>query len=136
MNGRVTLIQTHTAPPSPHVLVVDDESATRWTVGEILEEEGFSVATAGDGEEALARIAEHQPDVILLDLQLPGMDGWQVHAWLKRLALNIPVIFMSAGIRAQVAARTQQAAGFLAKPFDLDDLLAVVQRNSQRPVIA
>lgn len=129
-------MQTHTAPPAGHVLVVDDESATRWTVGEILEEEGFSVATAGDGEEALARIAEHQPDVVLLDLQMPGMDGWQVHAWLKRLALNIPVVFMSAGMRAQVAARTQQAAGYLAKPFDLDDLLAIVRRSATPAVPA
>ena len=111
-----------------HVLVVDDDDAIREIVQEILEDEGYHVSTAANGREALAQVAVSPPDVVLLDLNMPVLDGWQTHARLREQQLAIPVVYMTAGQRAQHEAERHQAAGYLAKPFDLAHLLATVER--------
>ena len=83
------------------VLVVDDEPGIRSAIRMILELEGYQVLTAGTGEEALGQVARTPPRVVLLDLTMPGLDGWQTHARLKDVAPALPVVFMSAGIRAR-----------------------------------
>jgi CheY-like chemotaxis protein len=86
------------------------------------------VATAEDGQEALSRIRDRQPDAILLDLLLPRMDGWSVIRSLEHdgTAGRIPIIAISAGDRrATVGKRGVKA--FLAKPFDLETLLVVLE---------
>ena len=113
---------------APHVLVVDDDDGIRRTIAEMLESEGYDVATAVDGHAALARIAERAPALILLDLQMPGMSGWEVLARLREQGTRIPVVFMTAGYRAQTEAERHNAEGHLGKPFEMDDLLAVVAR--------
>ncbi len=110
------------------VLVVDDDPAIRRAVGMMLEDEGYDVATAANGREALDQIAESAPSVVLLDLQMPEMDGWQLQRRLRELHLDVPVVFMTAGYRARAEAERHQAAGYLAKPFDMDDLLSTVAR--------
>jgi CheY-like chemotaxis protein len=114
-------------PPKRAVLVVEDEPAIRGLLCLMLEYENYHVETASDGQEALTKVGQKLPDVVVLDLLLPKMDGWQVIA-----ALNgdthtraIPIVAVSATQRfADVGDRGVQA--FLSKPFDVATLLAVL----------
>jgi CheY-like chemotaxis protein len=109
------------------VLVVDDDAGIRLTLSEILESEGYSVRTAGNGRDALRVLSDWQPHVILLDLMMPEMDGWaflherQADAGL----LRIPVVVMSAGYNPH--ARPLKAEALVPKPFSIDDLLGQVE---------
>jgi DNA-binding response OmpR family regulator len=111
------------------VLVVDDETDIREAVAELLADEGYQVLDAADGEEALRKARAFHPDVVLLDLMMPGMNGWEFCAQRKGdpdLA-SIPVIVLSALGRVQGI----DAAGYLQKPFELDDLLTAVRDHSR-----
>jgi len=110
------------------VLVVDDDRDIRDLIRVVLEEEGYSVVTAENGEQALASIARRRPDLILLDLTMPVLNGWQTRARLAESWPEIPIVFMTAGFRARAEAEAYHVAGYLAKPFDVDDLLRVVSR--------
>ena len=116
------------AQTSAHIPVVDDDAAIRQTICDILESEGYSVAVAGDGRDALARIAEHEPSLILLDLQMPVMTGWDVLSQLRQQGASVPVVFMTAGYRAKTEAERHSAEGHLGKPFEMDELLRLVAR--------
>ncbi len=111
-----------------HILVVDDDDGIRDLIKMTLELEGYSVAVAANGRDALDRIADERPMVVLLDLMMPIMTGWEVLARLRTSGLGIPVVFMTAGFRANSEAERHHADGHLAKPFDIDDLLSVVER--------
>lgn len=117
---------------SQHILVVDDDLAIRQAITMILESEDYEVATAADGVEALDRIAELRPAVVLLDLQMPVLTGWDVMTRLREEGATVPVVVMTAGYRAQAEAAAHKAAGYLAKPFELDDVLSVVGRLTGR----
>jgi CheY-like chemotaxis protein len=111
------------------VLVVDDDPDIRAFVSELLADEGYEVRAATNGLDALAVLTNWRPDVILLDLMMPVMDGW---AFLARQRLNlelasIPVIVMSASYNLSGGARRIAAADMLAKPFTIDHLLAKVE---------
>jgi CheY-like chemotaxis protein len=118
---------------SAPVLVVDDEPAIRSVIAMILHAEGYDVAVAATGPEALACIAQQQPAMILLDLQMPGMSGWQLYDRLRQLDPAPPVVFMTAARRAQQEAVAHQAAGYLAKPFDVDAVVEAVARFIPNP---
>lgn len=110
------------------VLIVDDEFDIRQAVAEVLAEEGHQVLSAGDGAEALAYLREFHPNLVLLDLMMPGMNGWEFRAAQKGdpEIRSIPVVILSAlGREGGI-----DADGFMQKPFDLDDLLATVQRHA------
>jgi CheY-like chemotaxis protein len=119
---------TQAQPQAPHVLVVDDDVDIRQTIADILESEGYSVAMAGTGRDALACIMARAPALILLDLQMPVMSGWKVLSHLRAQRIRIPVVFMTAGYRAQTEAEEHRAEGHLGKPFEMDDLLNLVAR--------
>jgi len=109
-----------------HILVVEDEPALRATTAAALKLIGHTVDGAETGLEALARIDERRPDLVLLDLQMPDMNGWE---FLKRLRAepalaDIPVVVMSAAHHIEAEALDVQA--IFAKPFDLDELLDAV----------
>jgi CheY-like chemotaxis protein len=112
------------------VMVVEDDYAIRETLRDVLEEQGYRVVWASNGEEALARLKGTTPRVILLDLMMPVMDGWEFrHAQQRDPALSrIPVVVISAdhGLENKVSALAVD--GWLAKPFELDALLATVDR--------
>ena len=114
------------ADSPPHVLVVDDDPGIRGFLQAILQAEGYSVSTANDGREALARIAEREPHLLLLDLSMPVMNGWEVHDRLRAMSSHIPVVFMTAGLSARVEAEARGVAGYLAKPFEVDEMLRIV----------
>lgn len=113
--------------------MVDDETDIRQAVTEILAEEGYQVAGARDGAEALAQVRAFHPQVVLLDLMMPGMNGWDFLRAQKRdpELRGIPVIVLSAlgGERGIVEGTAQ---GFIEKPFDLDELLRTVRRHADR----
>ena len=115
------------------VLVVDDDPFIRGFIQATLRAEGYAVATAPNGEEALEHVACHPPAVVLLDLSMPVMNGWQFQQRLREQGTPIPLVFMSAGYHAQEEAERHGAAGHLAKPFELDDLLQVVRRFASGP---
>ncbi|HSN92342.1 MAG TPA: response regulator [Anaeromyxobacteraceae bacterium] len=116
------------------VLVVDDDTDIREAVAEVLSEEGYQVLGAGDGEEALTKCRAYHPSVVLLDLMMPGMNGWEFRAEQKRdpeLA-GIPVVVLTA-LEPRVAI---DAEGFIRKPFEVDELLAQVRRHAGRDPVA
>jgi CheY-like chemotaxis protein len=111
------------------VLVVDDDPAIRAFVSELLADEGYEVRAATNGRHALAILESWHPDVILLDLMMPEMDGW---AFLASQRLNlelvcIPVIVMSASYNLRGGAGRIAAADVVTKPFAIDQLLAKVE---------
>lgn len=110
------------------VLVVDDDTSILDTVTAILSGEGYDVVSAASGEEALAAVAQKQPQLILLDMRMPVMDGWAVASALRAQGIKIPIIVMTAAESAQRWADEVGAEGYLAKPFGLDELLAIVER--------
>jgi CheY-like chemotaxis protein len=112
--------------PEP-ILVVDDDASIRTLLAAVLTDEGYSVALACNGRAALDCLTDQPPRLILLDLQMPVMDGWTFHAELRARALPIPVVYMTAGAQAQQEAERHHADGFLAKPFELDELIDLVQ---------
>jgi CheY-like chemotaxis protein len=111
------------------VLVVDDDAGIRETVRDIVELEGYRAVLAADGGEALARAAESDPCVILLDMRMPEVDGWEfARRYRAEMAKPAPIVVMTAARDAAQWAREVGADGVLAKPFDLRDLLALLDR--------
>ena len=111
------------------VLVVDDEEPIRLTVAEALEDEGYAVATAENGAEALVQVRATRPHGIVLDLMMPVLDGW---GFLKacradELCAGIPVVVISARRKLIEAVPTElRVDRILAKPFALEDLIEAV----------
>ncbi|MBM4424315.1 MAG: response regulator transcription factor [Chloroflexi bacterium] len=111
--------------PQPHILVIDDEPQILRALRAILAEKHFRVTTASRGEEGLALAAANPPDVIILDLGLPDLDGVEVCARLREWTLT-PIIILSARgtERDKVAALDRGADDYLTKPFGAEELLA------------
>ncbi len=116
------------------ILVVDDESTTQDTLGLFLETEGYRVATAGSGEEALARIEAQEFDLILADVVMPGVNGFEVLERSRVLHPGVAVILMTghATVEMAIEALRKGACDYLQKPFVLHDLARVVQRLLRR----
>ncbi len=113
------------------ILVVDDEPDIRVTVSAMLEIEGYDVAEAPNGAAALAAIEQRLPDIILLDMRMPILDGWGFAAELRRRGHQTPIVVMTAARDAARWAGDIAAAAFVAKPFGYDDLISAVE--SARP---
>ncbi len=120
-------------PPSAGatILVVDDEHDIRTVVRMCLESEGYRVRLAADGRRALELILAESPAAVLLDLNMPLMTGQELLAELRARQVDVPVLFMSAAGRASAEAARCGAAGWVPKPFDLDDLLETVARATR-----
>jgi CheY-like chemotaxis protein len=115
---------------SRQVLVVDDDRMLREVLIGALEDEGYTVRAARNGREALALLEHWQPDLILLDLMMPEMDGWTFRS--RQLQLpdwaDIPVIVLSAGPNLRYGVDSLRSTAIFPKPFDLDLLLAAVDK--------
>lgn len=114
------------------ILIIEDDADIRSNTAELLEFEGFVVCTAANGKKGLDEIEKLVPDLILCDLRMPEMDGFEVLAHLGKCPdyKRIPFIFFSAKSE-KVDIRTGINAGvddYLIKPFELPDLLAAIQR--------
>lgn len=119
------------APPSPApVLVVDDDPHIRRLLEWALEDEGIVVETAADGYEAIARLAQRRPALVVLDMGLPGVDGYAVAESLRATYGGaVPILVLTADGRAAAKAQRVGAFAYFPKPFELDELIATVQRG-------
>jgi DNA-binding response OmpR family regulator len=114
----------------PIVLVVDDDSRIRQAIQWALEDEGFDVDTAADGLQALDIGLARRPDIVLLDLTLPGLDGYRVAQGLRAAhGTGLPILAMTADGRAEFKAAQAGAYAFMRKPFELDELLESLRRG-------
>ncbi len=114
------------------VLIVDDEPDVLLLLRVNLEAAGYETVLAADGEMALNRIAEADPDVVLLDIMMPVMDGWGVLRALadRDQAPRVVVVSAKSSDRDVVRALTSGAVDYVTKPFDPDDLVDVVRRTA------
>jgi CheY-like chemotaxis protein len=111
------------------ILVVDDDDAIRDLMEMVLGDEGYEVVSVGSGPEALDRIHERRPELILLDMRMPGMNGWEFAEAYRRLpGPHAPIVVVTAGRNPDQKARDVDAVAYLAKPFDLDELGSLVGR--------
>jgi DNA-binding response OmpR family regulator len=120
----------------PRILIVDDESAIRLVCRVNLDSAGFETIEAEDGETALALARSERPDLILLDVMLPGLDGWEVAAKLREMpdTRDIPIVFLTARSAAPDEVRGHEVGGlgFIAKPFDPAELSQTVTATLRR----
>lgn len=123
---------------SPHlkVLIIDDSKTIRRTAESILSRQGFDVITAVDGYEALSRIAEHEPDIIFVDILMPRLDGYQTCTLIKhnQRFRDTPVIMLSSkdGIFDRAKGRVVGSDHYITKPFNQEDLLGAIRDHVQR----
>ena len=109
------------------ILVVDDDPAILTTLAEFLEMEGYPVSTASNGAEALRTVEQAEPSIVLLDMRMPVLDGWGFARALRERGRTLPILMMTAAQDTRQWAEEINAAGYIAKPFDLMDLLAAVE---------
>jgi len=121
----------------PVVLIVDDEEGIRESLSGILEDEGYRVVSSGAGEDALRMIQEQAPDLVILDVWLPKMDGIQTLQEIKSLKQDIPVIMISGhgNIEVAVKATRMGAYDFLEKPLSLERVLLSSKRALERSAL-
>ncbi len=116
------------------ILVVEDDPDLLALVEMILSEAGYRVRTAREGRAALARVAEEMPALVLLDMRMPGMNGWDfAREFRARHGRPCPVVVVTASEDARRRAEEIDADGWIAKPFDLDEVLAVAARHVGQP---
>ena len=113
--------------PEGPILIVDDDPAILSTVADILEFEGYPVERAANGAEGLAVVERVRPALVLLDMRMPVIDGWGFARVLQERGVQLPILVMTAAQDARRWAQEIGAQGFIAKPFDLSDLLSAVE---------
>jgi EAL domain-containing protein (putative c-di-GMP-specific phosphodiesterase class I) len=118
----------HGAAGGRHVLVADDEPAIVEMIRDILEDYGFRVVTAANGSEALRLVEEAEPEVVLLDMNMPVLDGEGFIAALRERGIPTPIVVMTAGTSARRWAAQLGADAYLSKPFELASLVDVTKR--------
>jgi DNA-binding response OmpR family regulator len=116
------------------ILIIEDETPMRTALADLLTGEGYRALAAVDGESGLKRALAEKPDLILLDVMMPKLDGFQVCAELRRLAVNVPVLMLTAKgqIEDRVTGLDAGADDYLVKPFSTEELLARVRALLRR----
>jgi CheY-like chemotaxis protein len=120
--------------PGDRILVVDDDESIRQIVRLCLSDEGYDIGEAANGEAALEILPAFQPRLILLDLRMPVMDGWEfVRRYQAQPGPHVPIVACVAALDAAHECAGLEPAGILSKPFDLDELLQAVR--DQLPLV-
>jgi two-component system, OmpR family, response regulator MprA len=116
------------------ILVVDDERAVRESLRRALALEGYEVDLAADGEEALENVRRAEPDALILDVLMPGVDGLEVSRRLRRSGSKVPILMLTArdAVENRVAGLDAGADDYVTKPFALEELLARVRALLRR----
>jgi len=116
--------------PSARVWIVDDDRSIRWVLDKALSSAGMNTTVFESGEELLGQIKREQPDVIVSDIRMPGIDGLEMLSQLQVIHPHIPIIIMTAHSDLDSAVASYQGGAFeyLPKPFDVDEAVALVQR--------
>jgi DNA-binding NtrC family response regulator len=117
-------------PAKNRILVVDDEDALRTVLSSELEGEGYIVQMAGDGDEAIKILEKNTFDLILLDIKMPTVDGFEVLKYVKQHSPSTKVIMLTgfADLKNAIESKKLGAEDFVSKPYDLVDLLTTVER--------
>jgi two-component system KDP operon response regulator KdpE len=117
----------------PALLLVDDDPTLLSVLARRMAREGYEVLTAPSGAQALQQLEQRWPSMLIVDLMMPGMDGFELCARVKRIA-DLPIIVLSAvdASEAKVRALEEYAEDYITKPFDPDELVARVQRVLRR----
>ena len=117
----------------PALLLVDDDPTLLSVLARRMAREGYEVLTAPSGAQALQQLEQRWPSLLIVDLMMPGMDGFELCARVKRIA-DLPIIVLSAvdASEAKVRALEDYAEDYITKPFDPDELVARVQRVLRR----
>jgi twitching motility two-component system response regulator PilG len=114
------------------VMVIDDSKTIRRTAETLLKKEGCDVVTATDGFEALSKIADHQPQIVFVDIMMPRLDGYQTCALIKnnQMFRQTPVIMLSSkdGLFDKARGRIVGSEQYLTKPFTRDELLSAIRK--------
>lgn len=120
----------HPMPEKNRILVVDDEEALRTVLSTELSSEGYEVSTAGDGNEAIDLVKENNYDLVLLDIKMPNVDGFEVLKYIKGDKPDIKVIMLTgfADLKNAIESKRLGAEDFVSKPYDLVDLLTTIER--------
>lgn len=115
------------------ILIVDDQAGIRLLLNEVFKKEGFLTLMAANGQEALMKAEETQPDMVLLDMKMPGMDGIEILKSLKKLRQEIQVIMMTAYGELDLIEESidNGAANYFTKPFDVFEIRDAVKRLLQ-----
>ncbi len=114
------------------ILVVDDDPEILAMLRDFLESEGLIVRTAANGAEALDALDEVAPALILLDMRMPVLDGWAFAERYRERELTYPIVVMTAAESARRWAEEIGATGYIAKPFDVTELLETIERHRLR----
>jgi len=118
------------APDMPSVLVVDDEPQVVWVLQFSLEAEGYTTYAASNGIEALSEIAQHRPAMMVLDIMMPGMDGWSLLEEMLKLPDDqrprVVIVSALSSLRDRAKAAELGADAYMPKPFNVDELLDVL----------
>jgi DNA-binding response OmpR family regulator len=119
---------------SERILIVEDELAMRTALEDVLEGEGYRALSASDGERGLQRALEEKPDLILLDIMMPKLDGFAVCAELRRRSFTMPILMLTAKglVEDRVTGLDVGADDYLVKPFSTEELLARVRALLRR----
>ena len=123
---------TGKADKPPVILVIDDDFANRKVLEMVLKRSGYRPMLAGDGEEGLLRAQEARPDLILLDLFMPGEDGFEVLTRFKEdvLLCDVPVVIFTVLVREESEQKALElgATAYVTKPFDVDEVITCISR--------
>ena len=122
--------------PPARILVVDDDASSRDIAARLLAREGYDTRTAADGPECLTLVTRERVDLILLDVMMPGMDGFAVCAALREAGLTIPVILLTAfgDLPTAIQAIRAGAYDFMTKPVEMEPLALAIRRGWKLPV--
>jgi twitching motility two-component system response regulator PilG len=136
IRSRLTVTGSNTKLQGLKVLVIDDSKTIRRTAETLLAKEGCEVFTAIDGFDALAKIADHQPDIVFVDIMMPRLDGYQTCSLIKhnKVFRSIPVIMLSSkdGLFDRARGRIVGSEHYLTKPFTKDELLSAIETHVGR----
>ncbi len=117
-------------PEKSRILVVDDEEALRTVLSTELTSEGYEVSTAADGGEAIDLVKDNNYDLVLLDIKMPNVDGFEVLKYVKENKPDMKVIMLTgfADLKNAIESKRLGAEDFVSKPYDLVDLLTTIER--------
>jgi two-component system, NtrC family, response regulator AtoC len=112
------------------ILIIDDEKHLRWAMKKALEKQSYNILEAGDGTEGIKIFKESNPDLVLLDLKMPGIDGMETLIELKKINNQIPMIMITAHgtMESAVEAMKKGALDYISKPFDIEELKVVIEK--------
>ncbi|HZG59033.1 MAG TPA: response regulator [Anoxybacillus sp.] len=116
---------------SNKILIVDDQYGIRILLNEVFQKEGYTTFQAANGVQALDIVQKHSPDLVLLDMKIPGMDGIEILKRIKAINQDIRVIIMTAYGELDMIQETKELGAIMhfAKPFDIDELRAAVKKH-------